>query len=263
MEFGMPVLIETETIEACTGLCEELGLGFVELNMNLPAYQADRLDIRQLTGLAADRGLYYTIHLDENFNPCDFNPEIADAYTRTALDTIAIAEKLGVPVLNMHLSQGVYFTLPERRVYLFEQYRDDYLRGMTLFRDRCGSAAQAAGVTICVENSDGYTGFQCKAIDLLLEHPAFGLTYDVGHDHAIGGKDRDVILARSARLRHMHLHDAAGKSNHLALGSGEMNISACLDIAREHNCRVVLETKTIDGLRRSVRWLTSRGYITG
>ena len=44
MQFGMPTLIEIKSLEACAALCRELGLAFVELNMNLPEYQADKLD---------------------------------------------------------------------------------------------------------------------------------------------------------------------------------------------------------------------------
>lgn len=261
LQFGMPTLIENKSPADCALLCAQLGLSFIELNMNLPDYQLHRMNVEELRGLGRDHGLYYTIHLDENFNPCDFNPEIAQAYNRTAAGTIDIAARLGAPVVNMHLSRGVYFTLPAERVYLFDRYRDDYLRGMEVFRDTCGNHAAEAGVTICVENSDGYTDFQREAIDLLLEHPAFALTFDVGHDHAIGGSDRPIIMERAARLRHMHLHDAAGAKNHLALGTGDLDADGCLRLADEHDCRVVLETKTIDGLRRSVDWLRRRGYL--
>ena len=40
--------------------------------------------------------------------------------------------------------------------------------------------------------------------------------------------------------------------NHLPLGTGEINISEKFSLAREHNCRIVLETKTIAGLKQSV-----------
>ena len=261
LRFGMPTLIENRSPTDCAQLCAQLGLSFIELNMNLPDYQLHRMNVDELKALGQEHALYYTIHLDENFNPCDFNPEIARAYNSTAEGTIAIAARLGAPVVNMHLSRGVYFTLPDERVYLYDRYRDDYLRGMVCFRDTCGPRAADAGVTLCVENSDGYTDFQREALDLLLEHPAFALTYDVGHDHAIGGTDRPIITERSARLRHMHLHDAAGTKNHLALGTGELDIDACLRLADEHDCRVVVETKTIDGLRRSADWLRERDLL--
>lgn len=260
LQFGMPTLIETTTVDACAGLCIELGMSFIELNMNLPAYQAERMDIQKLRAVAERHGIYYTIHLDENLNPCDFNRRVAEAYTRTTMEAISIAGQLGAPVLNMHLSKGVYFTLPDRKVYLFEQYREEYLRGITRFRELCGSAAQNAGVTVCIENTSGYTGFQLEAINQLLEHPAFGLTYDVGHDHASGGSDRAVMLERADRLRHMHLHDALPGRDHLTLGTGELDIHDRLHLAAEHGCRVVVETKTVDGLRRSLEWLRSCGY---
>lgn len=33
---GMPTLIETSSLEECVKLCAELGLDFIELNMNMP-----------------------------------------------------------------------------------------------------------------------------------------------------------------------------------------------------------------------------------
>ena len=44
MQFGMPTLIENHTLEENAALCETLGLRFIELNMNFPEYQADRLE---------------------------------------------------------------------------------------------------------------------------------------------------------------------------------------------------------------------------
>lgn len=129
MQFGMPTLIEIKSLEICAELCRELGLDFVELNMNLPEYQTDKLDIEQLAVIADRYGIYYTIHLDDNNTPCDFNGKVAAAYTETVLYTIEIAKQLAVPVLNMHLHPGTHFTLPDRKVYLFdecESYR--YLR---------------------------------------------------------------------------------------------------------------------------------------
>ncbi len=34
-----------------------------------------------------------------------------------------------------------------------------------------------------------------------------------------------------------------------------MNVEKYIQLANEQNCRVVLETKTIDGLKQSVEWL--------
>lgn len=77
MRFGMPTLIELKSTESCAAVFRELGLGFVELNINLPEYQADKLDATCLFEIAEKYGVYFTIHLDENLNPCDFNNKVA------------------------------------------------------------------------------------------------------------------------------------------------------------------------------------------
>ncbi len=261
LRFGLPTLIELPDLEDCAARCRELGLDFVELNMNLPQYQPGEIDVCRFREIAEKYGIFYTIHLDENLNVSDFNPYIAEGYRRTVAETVELAKKLEIPVLNMHLSKGVYFTLPDRRVYLFDAYRERYLASVAAFRKLCEEAIGGARITVCVENCDGYTDFQKEAMEILLESPVFGLTFDIGHDHGCGGVDEQFILAHKSRLVHMHMHDALGKKNHLPLGAGEIDLKKYLRLAEERNCRVVLETKTAAGLTRSVEWLREQPTV--
>lgn len=258
MQAGMPTLIEIQSLEACAALCCELGLSFIEINMNLPQYQADRLDVRQLTKIASHYGIHYTIHFAETLNPCDVNDHVAAAYTETVLHTIEIAKRLSVPVLNMHLVEGIFFTLPDRKLFVFDMYEEAYLRKLSAFRDQCAAAIGEADITICVENTGGYerTPFLLKGLDCLLMSSAFGLTFDIGHNATANFMDEPVILKRAEKLRHMHIHDARqGKSNHLVLGTGELDVAKYIRLANQHSCRQVFEVKTVEGLRQSVKWL--------
>ncbi len=255
INFGMPTLIETSTLEECAKLCAELELDFIELNMNMPQYQLNKIDVEYFKSIADKYGVYYTIHLDENLNVCDFNSCVAEAYIKTVADTIEIAKKLDIKVLNMHMAKGVYFTLPDRKVLLLAEYKEQYFKSIVGFRNMCETAIGDADIKICIENCDGYEDFQKDALELLLKSKVFVLTFDVGHNHGIGGADEEFIMKHKDHLSHIHLHDAQGRKNHLALGTGEMDIEKYLSLAKEQNCRVVLETKTIDGLKQSVKWI--------
>ena len=254
MNYGMPTLIELPDIEACGALCRELGLQFVEFNMNLPQYQPDTLDEKRLMRIMKENGIFYTIHLDENMNVADFNPYVVEGYFRTVRETIALAKRLEIPVLNMHLSRGVHFTLPDRKVFLFDQFRERYLQGIRAFRELCAEAIGDASVRVCLENYSGYLDFQKEALEVLLESPVFGLTLDVGHNHCTDYMDEPFITANENRLHHMHIHDVRDRKDHQALGDGDVNLHKYFRLAQAHECTVLLETKTIAGLKKSVQW---------
>ncbi len=269
MQFGMPTLIENKTLEENVALCSSLGLNFIELNMNFPEYQADRLEQTDfLFRLADQSGIYYTIHLDENLNIADFNQLVTRAYLETVRRSIAAAKKL-MPlrdqygddsqplILNMHMNHGIHITLPDRKVQMYSRDFDTYMRSFVTFRSLCEEWIGADDVMIAVENTDGFRDYEKKAIEYLLESPRFGLTWDIGHSKAVCEKDVPFILSHQEHLIHFHIHDGSESParNHLALGDGEIDLRERLKLAEIRNARCVLETKTIEALRQSVNWL--------
>lgn len=269
MEYGMPTLIENTTLADNIGLCKELGLHFIELNMNFPEYQIDKLeDVSKFVDLADKTGIYYTIHLDENMNIADFNPLVREAYLETVRRTIEVAKQFvtlknkygrkNQPVtINMHMHHGIYITLPDRKVQMYERDYPVYIKYYKEFRDACDAWIGDADIQIAVENTDGFREYEKNAIDYLLQSPSFVLTWDIGHSKAVKEIDVAFIMGRKEKLKHFHIHDGTElpPRNHLALGDGEINIQERLATAKECNARCVVETKTIEALRRSVHKL--------
>ena len=268
MQFGMPTLIENRTLEENIALCAGLDLRFIELNMNFPEYQADRLeDTGRLLRLAEEAGIYYTIHLDENLNIADFNRLVSDAYLETVRRTVETAKRLlplrdrfGSPrplTVNMHMHHGIYITLPDRKVQMYDRDFETYMQSFAAFRSLCEEWIGDSGILIAVENTDGFRSYEEKAIEYLLESPKFGLTWDIGHSKAVGEKDVPFLTEHRDRLVHFHIHDGTETppKNHLALGDGEIPLAERLRFAQERDARCVLETKTVDALKRSVKWL--------
>ena len=269
MQFGMPTLIENHTLEENAALCEALGLRFIELNMNFPEYQVDRLEqTDELVRIAEQHHLYYTVHLDENLNIADFNPLVTQAYLETVRRTILAAKALlplrdryGDPTqpltLNMHMHHGIYITLPDRKVQMYERNFETYMQSFAVFRSLCEEWIGDSSIMMAVENTDGFRDYEKKMIAYLLESKKCGLTWDIGHSKAIREADVSFLMEHQDKLIHFHIHDGTETPprNHLALGDGEIDLGARLKLAAERNARCVLETKTISALKQSVRWL--------
>lgn len=272
LQFGMPTLIENRTLQDNIDLCSSLGLKFIELNMNFPEYQTDCLEQTDSFIKAAQKaGIYYTIHLDENLNIADFNSLVSDAYLETVRRSIEAAKKFLVlrdsfgdrsqPLtLNMHMHHGIYITLPDRKVQMYDRDFDTYMKSFARFRDLAEEWIGDSDIKIAVENTDGFRGYEEKAIEYLLRSGRFGLTWDIGHSKATAEKDVPFIKAHEDRLIHMHIHDGSEvpPKNHLALGDGCIDLPDRLATAKAHNARCVLETKTVNALRKSVQWLAER-----
>ena len=67
-----------------------------------------------------------------------------------------------------------------------------------------------------------------------------------------------MIMQHASRVRHLHVHDFDGKSDHLALGTGVVDLTETLAFARAHDLTIVVETKTVDALHQSCRWLMEK-----
>ena len=200
---------------------------------------------------------------------------VRNAYLETVRRTVAAAKELlslrdrfGDPrqplTINMHMNHGIYITLPDRKVRMYERDFETYMRAFSGFRALCGEWIGGSDVMIAVENTDGFRDYESKAVDLLLESPEFGLTWDIGHSKATGESDVPFILSHQDRLIHFHIHDGteAPPRNHLALGDGGIDLTKRLSLARDRGARCVLETKTVKALERSVKWLEENGLKT-
>lgn len=265
MDYGMPVLIELDSVEENCRVCKGLGLNFIEINMNFPEYQIQYLDAQKYARLSEKYGIYFTIHLSEKTDIADPNPLVRDAYLKTIEGTVSFAKKIGSPVINMHMNHGIFITLPSGRVYLNEKYCDEYDSRIEEFRNFCEKTVGDSNLKICIENTDGFTGFEKKAVDLFFKSPVFAMTWDIGHSISCNESDMEFILAHVDRLIHFHIHDGTRKETggkcHQELGSGEINLDSRLSLAMECRARCVIETKTVKSLENSVQWLKFRGLI--
>lgn len=256
MKLGMPTLLECKDLFTSCEVASQNGLDFVEINMSFPQYLPSALDARRVREEAGRLGLTFTIHADEQLNPFDFNKSVSECYFGVMRDTIRFALEIGAPVINMHLLKGVYVTLPDRVVLLNDVYRGEYLERVDEFIKMCEKEIGDGELKIAIENVDSnpFTESQLDAISHLMKSDKFALTLDTGHELCLNFCDSHVFEEYPQKLIHMHLHDAIGRSAHLPLGEGCVNVREKLSMLGDSGT-CLIEVKNVEGLKKSIEYL--------
>jgi sugar phosphate isomerase/epimerase len=256
---GMPALIEFSSVEENALLCQELGLSFVELNLNMPYCFPENLPSEKLDRLTRETGTYFTLHMPDDFDLGSLHENVRKGTLERSLEAVEWAGQAGIRLMNFHINPGIYFTLPKYRVWIFDKFystfEENLVNSFKLLLDK----ARSYDIQLCVENVCNFDlPFIDRVLGPLTDLPDFGLTWDVGHDAKTGFKEREVLLRHEDRLRHMHLHDYDGNVDHQVLFTGQLDIMELVRFAATHHMSVVVETKTIDSLVQSINELNRK-----
>ena len=210
--FGMPTLVELKTLQQQVDLCKKLGLSFVELNMNLPEYTVANLAKIDYHNFA-EQGVRFNIHAPEELDLASFHDDIRNGFVNLLVNTLNAVPNGMIDILNIHLNNGVHFTLPDGKVWLYDEYCADFIRNLRQSLETILPVALEKRVKICIENTGKFSMPHISAaLDLLLGYDEIFLTWDVGHDHAVGYSDSVVFEKHIDKIRHFHLHDAIGEN---------------------------------------------------
>jgi sugar phosphate isomerase/epimerase len=255
---GMPALIEMPGLHDLVDLCQELELSFIELNMNLPENCPEELDPLEVLDASKRFGIEFTMHSPDELDLGSLHPTVREGHIEAIREALGWSSQAGVKVLNMHLSPGIFFTLPDRRVWIYERYEEQFAANLWSAYRELLPLAWASGVGLSTENVNNFNiPFIARAIDELCCLDGFNLTWDVGHDARSGYAERETLMRHRSRIRHMHLHDYNGTSDHQVPGTGMVDVASMLDFARKNDARVLIETKTAASLRESVKAVRS------
>lgn len=259
MKLGIPTLIDYLNIEQHANICKQCGYDFVELNFTFPWLQKGKIDVEILNQTKEKYGIFYTVHLHDQLDPINFCEEIRNAGVSNILQSIETATLIGVTNLTMHLNVGMYSSRKSGKVYLCDIHRDEYLQHVRDFVATVGPKLVEHNITLCIENTAGFVDAQKQAIELILQHPNFALTFDIGHSYKSGGGDEEFILKHVNKLRHLHIHDVTPSTNHITLGEGVIDLPKYFTLAKDNNCTAVIEVKEGSALVTSMQYI--RKYI--
>lgn len=259
VRLGMPVLIELPGLHSNLALCGELGLSVLELSMNLPQYCPEALPAAAARKAQQASGIAFTLHLPEELDLATFHGSIREGCLQRAVEAVRWAGEACIGLVNMHLHGGVYYTLPDSRVFVYERYCEQFRTNLLRSMEVLSAEAAHAGVTLAVENTGQFhLDYIADPLQQLLDGGLVDLTWDTGHDGAAGLADNPFILKNLRHLRHMHLHDYTGESCHKPLFTGELDVTEALSLAEAAGAVAIVEVKTAGALRESVAAIKRR-----
>jgi len=210
-----------------------------------------QIDIDKIKSLVGE-DIKISLHLSETFDPFVLDSIMRKAHLETFKRALHIAEALDAFLINMHLSKGIHFTLPDKKLQLYNKYKDKY---MIYVEDFC-KLIEDISIPLCIENTGIHNiAYIQEASDRLLATPGVYLTYDIGHDITSDYKDKAYYDSREDKIRHYHIHDGTPEKNHLELFTGQLDIELFLNQASSKGATCVIEVKSSDQLIRSVKKL--------
>jgi sugar phosphate isomerase/epimerase len=262
MKIGMPALVEYTSLEELVELCLELKLDFIELNMNMPYNFIENIDPQLLRKITEDTNIEFTMHMPDEADLGTFYPSVREGFVKLFADTIRWAGESGVKVLNLHVIEGAKMTLPHKKVYIYDQYSDEFMDNFIKSIASLSPIAQEKDVTLSIENSHNFgQKYIQRMLDKAVTYPNIELTWDTGHDAVSNFTDKEYLFKQEEHICHMHFHDAKGSSDHQVPFDGDLNISEIVTFARKRDIRMLIEVKTAQAVRQSVEVLRAKKLI--
>lgn len=259
MKLGMPALVEYSTLNQLVELCMKLNLNFIELNMNLPYNFTHCLNPDELRNITEETGIEFTMHMPDSADLGSFYESVREGYVKLFSDTIDWAEEAGVKLLNLHIIEGAKMTLPDKKVYIYDKYSDEFTNNFIKSIKALSKKAHESNVILAIENSCNFgKKFIQRALDEALTYPNIKLSWDTGHDARSSFTDKEYLMSHENHIGHMHLHDVIGNSDHQILFEGSLDIIGLLKFAESMGIRALIEVKTKDALIKSINKLRSK-----
>lgn len=238
MKLGMPQLYEFDTIEENLILASELGLDFIELNLNF-GYCRQEMEEGKLLPLLEKYNLEATLHF---YDEADFGSydEVVDAYL-VLLKRYASLGKGYIRMLNIHNIAGPVVTISGVKNYIYEKEYSQYRTRLIANLKKAERICRDNHIRMVIENTTVAKYMTKTYADLFAA--GFRFTYDIGHDDNDHDMLWNILQDLPLKFDEFHIHDGNRKTCHLALGEGSIDIKKFKRLAEENDAYVVLEVK--------------------
>jgi sugar phosphate isomerase/epimerase len=222
--------------------------------------QADR---RYLRLQSAAHGVDLSIHfIHRGVAPASHDPARRDRHRKELEETLELARDIGGRVVVVHPGPiDCPNVAPDADI---EEVRREATVNLKEFLRAVLPKAEAEGVVLGLENlhhgPDQVIQSYGELRDLVksLGSPAVQITLDVGHALLSDGLT-EAFETFAPFLRHIHMHDSDGQTDHQELGLGGTDFGQWIDVLLPFPFSLVMETRNDADIEGSV--LRSRDHL--
>lgn len=252
IKIGMPTLMEFDTVYDNILIAKELGLDFVELNINMQ-YCTPTEDLRkELLQYKKQFDIGFTMHYYDTVDISSTSRYYRN-YLYTEFSEIGKYLEGIVDKIVIHLEPGAFMTIHSTKKYVYasdDMYVSRTLNTLKTIRE----ILHTFGIKIVCENVPIHPFME----DLYktLNENGFMFCFDIGHNVIYNDYLYDSFRKKyNLFISHMHMHNVYEKKDHQELSKGELDIRNYIEFAKENNIDIVIEVKDLENLRDSVKFL--------
>jgi sugar phosphate isomerase/epimerase len=252
MRVGMPVLMEHNTVEKNIQLAKELGLDFVELNINIQYCLPSEEFRHELIRLKKKYDIDFTMHYYDMVDISSTSKHYRN-YLYTELSEIGKYLENIVDKMVIHIEPGAFMTIKSVKNYVYSE-DPNYVPRTINTAKTIQEVLETFGISMVLENVPIHPFME--PLYKALHENDFYFCYDIGHDVIYNDYLFKSFKEKyGLRFKHMHMHNVYNKKDHQKITHGELIIDDYLAFVNDNKIDVVIEVKDEVNLRESVTYL--------
>jgi len=254
VKFGMPTLMELDTIKQNLDLAKKLKLDFLELNINMnycyptPECRTELLKLKEEYQI--DLSLHYYDTVDVSSQNKNYREFLYKDIRELASNLNGVIDRMIV-----HIEPGAFMTIHSEKRYVYK-FDKGYEKRTVDTLKKVKAILNEFNILLMLENVPIHP-FMENLYKSLGEND-FTFCWDIGHDLIYNNKLFSSFKEKyNLQVGHMHMHNVDNLKDHQELQKGQLDIPKYIEFAHKNNLNVVIEVKDIDNLTKSVNYINT------
>lgn len=260
---GYASTIGEENIYKTIDFAFENNMNAVEINLNVPIYFPENFSMEERVKIkeyAMKKGITLSMHAPEDITLLQLQSSIRRATIDRLKEIIDFGIHIGGRALTLHVGPSVCFTLVDRKSYMEEFHKEEYMK---ILKDSLLELVNHADnkLMICVENSGRFTeNLIQETLQELLETSNLSLTWDIGHSYENKYNEVEFFTKNIYKIKTCHVHDNNGKSDHQIPGTGGVNFTKIFNLMKDKDIVYIIEVRPREEAVKALEKLREQSF---